>query len=45
MSERYAYVKDCYDFGFWTEPQVKKAVVKGWISADEFRTITGKDYE
>ena len=45
MSEKFAYVKDCYAYGFWKEAQVKKAVIKGWISADEFKAITGNDYE
>lgn len=45
MSERYAYVKDCYDLGFWTEPQVKKAVSKKWITAAEYKEITGSEYE
>ena len=44
MSEKFAYVKDCYAYGFWKEAQVKKAVIKGWITAGEYERITGKSY-
>lgn len=44
MSEKFETVKKYYDMGFWSEAKVRNAVVKGWITAAEFKTITGKDY-
>lgn len=29
----------------WSLEMVKNAVVKGWITADEYKEITGEDYE
>jgi len=29
----------------WTEEFIRKMVVKGLITADQFKEITGKDYE
>lgn len=29
----------------WDEDRVKNAVVKGWITPEEFKEIVGKDYE
>lgn len=29
----------------WSIAMVRKAVQKGWITAEEFREITGEDYE
>ncbi len=45
MSSKYSKVKSYYDKGLWTASQVRNAVVKGWITAEEFAEITGKDYE
>ena len=44
MSAKFETVKKYYDLGLWTEEQVRNAVVKGWITAAEFKTITGKKY-
>ena len=44
MSAKFETVKKYYDMGMWTEAKVKNAVVKGWITADEFKLITGKAY-
>ena len=44
MSLFAAKVKEYYERGLWTEARVKNAVVKGAITADEFKAITGKDY-
>lgn len=38
---KYDVVKKYYDLGLWTEAQVRNAVAKGWITADEFQEITG----
>lgn len=45
MSTRYNQVKRYYDKGLWTLPQVKKAVVAGWITEDEYKSITGETYK
>lgn len=44
MSAKFETVKKYYDMGFWSEAKVKNAVVKGWITAEEFKEIAGKDY-
>lgn len=44
MSERYELVKKYCELGYWTEKMVWNAVGR-WINADEFRKITGKEYE
>ncbi|MEA4972906.1 hypothetical protein SDC9_145879 [bioreactor metagenome] len=44
MSANYEKVKNYYDKQLWTQSQVKMAVVKIWITAEEFKTITGQDY-
>ncbi len=41
MSARFEEVKKYYDYGMWTEAQVRAAVAKNWISAEEFKLITG----
>jgi len=45
MSKKYELVKEYYDNGLWNLTRVKNAVVKGWITAEEFETITGQPYE
>ena len=37
-------VKKYFDSGVWDEHRVHDAVSK-WITAEEFKEITGKDYE
>lgn len=37
-------IKKFYDMGLWSEAQVKDAVGKGIISADEYKEITGSEY-
>ena len=44
MSEKFETVKKYYELGMWTEAKVRNAVVKGWITANEFYMITGKNY-
>lgn len=44
QSAKYAMVKEFYDNGVWNDTRVKNAVVKGWITAEEFKEITGKNY-
>lgn len=44
-SPKFEKVKKYYDDGLWKKSQVKNAVVKGWITPDEYKEITGEDYE
>ena len=37
-------VKRYFDRGLWSLAMVRNAVIKGWITAEEFKTITGEDY-
>ena len=43
-SANYAIVKKWYDRGLWSIARVRKAVVCKWITADEFKEITGEEY-
>lgn len=45
MSNKYEKVKSYYDRGLWSVERVRNAVMKGWITAEEFETITGQPYE
>jgi len=44
-SPKYDKVKNYYDKGLWTIDMVRNAVVKGWITEEEFAEITGQPYE
>ena len=44
MSPKFNKVKFYYDSGMWNIVMVRNAVVKAWITAEEFKTITGEDY-
>ncbi len=43
-SAKYEKVKEYYDGGYWSKDRVKRAVVKGWITANEYKEITGEEY-
>lgn len=43
-SKNFAKVERYYNLGMWNEAQVRNAVVKGWITEEEFLEITGKEY-
>lgn len=45
MSKKFAKVKRYYDEGLWSKRQVHDAVVKGWITAEEYEIITGEPYK
>lgn len=45
MSAKFEQVKKFYDSGVWSLIHVKNAVLKGWITAEEYKAITKKDYE
>ncbi|MBQ6773790.1 MAG: XkdX family protein [Synergistaceae bacterium] len=44
MSAKFEQVKNFYNLGVWSETKLRNAVAKAWITADEFRQITGKNY-
>ncbi len=43
-SKNYGKVKRWWDLGMWDENRVRDAVRMNWITEDEFKTITNKDY-
>ena len=45
MSPKFNKVKNYYDRSLWNLTMVRNAVVKGWITAEEFELITGEPYE
>lgn len=44
MSNKFKKVKSYYESGLWDISRVRNAVVKGWITAEEFFMITGEIY-
>ena len=44
-SEKFEMVKSYYEEGCWKKKAVRNAVVKGWITAEEYAEITGEVYE
>lgn len=42
---KFEMVKNFYDNRLWKEKRVRDAVVKGWISPENFKEITGEDYD
>lgn len=44
-SKRYELVKGYYDKRLWTKKMLKNAVVKGWITQDEYDEIVGAPAE
>lgn len=44
-SKNYTKVKGFYRRKLWDEDRVRDAVVKNWITKEEFKEITDKDYE
>lgn len=48
-SKYFSKVKNYYDRGIWNETRVRNAVThpagKPWITAEEYKLITGNDYE
>lgn len=45
MSPKFNRVKKYYDDGLWNKTMVRNAVVKGWITEEEYKLITGEEYE
>ena len=44
MSKHFKKVKGYYDSGLWSIERVRNAVIKGWITAEEFKVITREVY-
>ena len=44
-SKKFKKVKGYYDSGLWSKSKVHDAVVHGWITAEEYKEITGEPYE
>ena len=44
MSRKFEKVKEYYDKGLWTKEMVANAVVKEWITAEEYEIIVGEPY-
>lgn len=44
MSKKFNLVKSYYDKGMWNKEMVRNAVVKEWITAEEYELITGEKY-
>ena len=44
MSSKFYKVKEYYDKGLWNISRVRNAVVKNWITAEEFEEITSEPY-
>ena len=45
MSRKFKTVKAAYDRGSWNKEMLANAVVKEWITAEEYQIITGDVYE
>ncbi len=41
----YEKIKKYYEQGLWNKQRVREAVAKGIINTEQFRNITGKNYE
>ena len=44
MSTKFESVKRYFDLNIWNEQQIRNAVEKSWITAEEFKLITGNLY-
>lgn len=44
MSKKFSTVKNYYDKGLWTVTAVRNAVIKEWITAEEYEIIVGEPY-
>ena len=42
---KFELVKTYYDKGLWNIARVKNAVVKNWITKEQYKEITGEDYQ
>lgn len=44
MSKKFKTVKNFYDRGLWSKKRVHDAVIKNWITKEEYMGITGEEY-
>ena len=44
MSNKFETVKRYYDTGRWNKNAVRNAVIKGWITAEEYEAIVKEPY-
>lgn len=44
MSKHFKKVKGYFGSGLWSIERVRNAVIKGWITAEKFKMITGEVY-
>lgn len=44
MSRKFEFVKAAYKRGTWNKAMVRNAVVKGWITEEEYEIITGEPF-
>lgn len=44
-SPKFEQLKKWYDEGKWSKKRIHDAVVKGWITEEEYFEITGEVYE
>lgn len=42
---KFEMVKNFYEKGLWKEKRVHDAVKMGWISPENYKEITGEDYQ
>jgi len=45
MSPKFNRVKRYYDSGLWNKEMVHNAVIKSWITAEEYAEIVGEPYD
>ena len=45
MSKMYKKIKKYYDTGLWSEERVRNMVIKGIITEEEYKDITGNEYQ
>ena len=45
MSDKFEKVFKYYKMGMWSIAKVRNAVIKEWITPEEFAIITGESYE
>ena len=45
MSKHFKKVKSYFDSGLWSIERVRNAVVKAWITQEEYKIITGEEYK
>lgn len=41
---KFEKVKMYFDSGYWTLEMIRNAVIKNWITEEQFKEITGQEY-